>query len=102
MVTEKGAVFTDKLVSWGSAPGYPEIDLTFEVDDGQEKRTLTLHISGPDAERIRQHIADTQSLVCRLGNHCGCVGQVGEHKCTCKCHSDFAETKGGGLWILDK
>jgi len=49
-----------KLVTYGNAPGYRDVNLVFDVEDlgGGTQRRIELHVSADDAVKIRTHIDD--------------------------------------------
>lgn len=57
-----------KLVTYGNAPGYRDVNLVFDVDDlggGGSQRRIELHVSPEDAVKIRTHIDDVHRFAWR-------------------------------------
>lgn len=53
---------TGKLVTYGNAPGYRDVNLVFDVEEivGKEKRRIDLRVMGDDAVKVHHHIEDVQ------------------------------------------
>lgn len=56
MYMPNGRVFTDRLDSYGSAPGYREVSLVVEINRGNEKEKVELKLTHEDALSIMRHI----------------------------------------------
>jgi hypothetical protein len=58
MELKDGRRFTDRLVTYASAPGYRDIALTVALNDGTGEREVTLRLSAKDALLVMEHIRD--------------------------------------------
>jgi hypothetical protein len=67
MYMPDGSVFTDRLESYGSAPGYREVSLVVEINRGSEKEKVELKFTPDDAVSIMQHILRVNRLAWQNG-----------------------------------
>ncbi len=62
MLTKDGTIHTDKLVTYGDAPGYRDISLCIEINEGDTKREVTLYFSKDNAIAIMRHVHEVNRI----------------------------------------
>lgn len=68
MLIEDGHIYKDRLVTYGNAPGYRDIHLVVELNDGTGKpRTVDLYFSGEDAITIMTHVREVNEVAWNHG-----------------------------------
>jgi len=55
---DNGNIYEDKLITYGSAPGYRDISLTIEINQGEHKQEVTLKLSPKDSVFLMKHIVN--------------------------------------------
>jgi len=65
MITKDGQVFTDEYKGHSFAPGYRDVSLRFEINEGDRVKPLEIQLSKESVLRLLQDLENVQEVAWR-------------------------------------